>query len=94
MKESLVTADRWYYRLTLNQETELEKLIGKCKGLTYQRATELVNNTKCSNSKKKELTDTIMAAATKAGCTGLGVTPLVDDTLADHLKASRFRKYG
>jgi len=74
----------WYYRITLNQEIELERAIGPCKGLAYTEAVRRIENVGHAFIDKPRLIGFVMEAAEKAGC--IGMPPLVDGRLISSLR--------
>lgn len=79
----------WYYRITHNQEMELERAIGQCKGVSYQKIIARIDDVKHAFIDKPRLKRIVLEAAEKAGCTGQ--LPLVDGAIIEHLRAERAR---
>ncbi len=59
-----VMPDRWYWRLSLNQEGQLKTAIGECKGMHYDAAIKALEE-----AKRPDLVKVVQVAAAKAGCT-------------------------
>jgi len=58
-----VMPDRWYWRLSLNQEGQLKAAIGECKGMSYDVAIKALEE-----AKRPDLVKIVQVAAAKAGC--------------------------